>query len=295
MTNKISLIAGRSHPQLASRLAIRLNAKLLTAQITNFDDSETSVQVTNLTTNHTIIVQSICSPVNDHLMELLLLSDAAKRAGAQRITAIIPYLGYGRQDRRVFNHGPVPASLVARMLELAGINHLVTIDLHSPVLEGLFNIPVTHLSLVETFAQYITFDQDIVIVSPDLGGIDRARRLSILLNRPLAILAKHRQADHSCSMQEVIGRVEGKRCLIVDDIVDSAETVCQAATLLTAQGAREVTCFISHGVLSGSAITRLDDSLINQIYISDSIAQATLPTKFCVIGVDQLIADHFPY
>lgn len=293
MINNVSLISGQSNPGLAKRIAKEINAEIIETRIDNFSDGEIRVQVMGPIRNDVIIVQSTCPPVNDHLMELLLLADTAKRAGARNITAIVPYFGYSRQDRCTYKFGPISSSLVIRMIELSGINHLITIDLHSAQLEGMFGIPVSNLSPAELFLKEIESRDNIVVVSPDIGGISRARNFSSALGTDLAIINKLRLPDSKCVMNEVIGEVKNRKCIMVDDIIDSGDTVCRAADLLIERGASEVICFASHAVLSGTAISRITASGIKRVYISDSIVQSQLSDKFKIIQVDKLLSSGF--
>jgi ribose-phosphate pyrophosphokinase len=290
MISSVSLISGQSNPILAKRIAKKINAKVIETKIDNFSDGEIRVQVMGPIGNNVIIVQSTCPPVNDHLMELLLLADTAKRAGARNITAIVPYFGYSRQDRCTYKFGPISSSLVIKIIELSGINHLITLDLHSAQLEGMFSIPITNLNPVNVFLEEIKNMENIVVVSPDIGGISRARNFSSVLGVDLAIINKLRLPDNNCVMNEVIGEVKNKTCIMVDDIIDSGNTVCKAADLLIERGAGEVICLASHAVLSGSATSRISESKIKEVYISDSIIQSQLSDKFKIIQVDSLLS-----
>lgn len=286
----MKLISGQSNPLLAKRIANEINAEIIPTKIENFNDGELRVQVMEPMGDDIIIVQSTCPPVNDHLMELLLLADTAKRAGARNIIALVPYFGYSRQDRCTYKFGPLSASLVIKMIETSGINRLITLDLHSAQLEGSFNIPITNLDSASVFFHEIEKGNDTIVVSPDIGGIPRARNFSSLLGRNLAIINKSRTADNESIMSQVIGEIKNKRCIIIDDIIDSGETICKASELLMHNGAKEVICFISHAVLSGSAVSKINHSPIKHLYISDSIIQKQLPDKFKVIQVHKLFA-----
>lgn len=285
----MKIISGLSNPNLAARISNEINAELLTTTINNFNDGELKVQVDGNIGKDIIIVQSTSTPVNDHLMELLLLADTAKRAGAKNIIAIIPYFGYSRQDRCTHKNGPISASLVIRMIEAAGITHVITLDLHSTQLEGMFNIPITNLSTESLFFSVGENKQNTIIVSPDIGGTPRARNYSSLFGTDLAIVNKTRDINNNCSMSEVIGNVSNKHCIIVDDIVDGASTLCMATDLLLKQGAKSVEAIVTHAVLSDGAIEKIKDSEISKIYITDSIYHEKLPKKFITLPIHELI------
>ncbi|PCJ22161.1 MAG: phosphoribosylpyrophosphate synthetase [Rickettsiales bacterium] len=285
----MKIISGMSNPQLAARIAKEIGAELLDTKTDNFSDGELRVQVHGDMGNDVIIVQSTSTPVNNHLMELLLLADTTKRAGAQNITAIVPYFGYSRQDRCTYKHGPISASLVIKMIESAGVTKLITLDLHSSQLEGMFNIPIINLATESIFFSAIENRENSIVVSPDIGGIARARNYSSLFGVDLAIINKSRNPDNSCSMNGIIGDVSGKNCIIIDDIIDGASTLCLATELLLAAGALSVEAIITHAVLSGDAVSKVENSGIKQIYISDSICHNRLPPKFVTMPIHQLI------
>lgn len=290
----MQIISGLNSFTLASKLSKNLNMPLVETVTKHFSDGELKIQVKNKIDREVVIVQSTSAPVNDNFMELLLLADTAIRAGAQNITAIIPYLGYSRQDRCTYKYGPISASVVIKMIEAIGINRVITLDLHSAQLEGIFGIPIMNLSTERLFIEKIMrMGDDIqnsIIISPDIGGIARARRYSSLLKKDLAIINKTRD-DDVCSMSEVIGDVKGKRCIIVDDIVDSAGTLCMATDLLMQNGARSVNAIITHAVLSGAAVEKIKNSSLERIYVTDSIYHTNLADKFKVISASSLIAD----
>ena len=291
----MQIISGLSNPKLAKRISHEIGAELLDTKIDNFSDGELRVQVLGNIGKDVMIVQSTSAPVNNHLMELLLLADTAKRAGSQNIIAVIPYFGYSRQDRCTYKHGPISASLVIKMLESAGITKIITLDLHSSQLEGMFNVPVTNLSTESIFFPVLENKKNIIAVSPDIGGIPRARNYSSLLGVDLAIINKSRDMNNISSMSGIIGNVAGKDCIIVDDIVDSASTVCMATELLLENGATSVRAIITHAVLSGDAITKIENSSLKNIYISDSIYHEKLPDKFTVLPIYELIGKCFKH
>jgi ribose-phosphate pyrophosphokinase len=285
----MKIISGLSNPALASKIANEINADLLSTKIDNFSDGELRVQVDGIIGQDLIIVQSTSTPANDHLMELLLLADTAKRAGAKNIIAVIPYFGYSRQDRCTYKNGPISASVVIKMIESAGISHVITLDLHSAQLEGVFNIPITNLSTESIFFHIYENRKNTIIVSPDIGGISRARNYSSLFGTDLAIINKTRDQNNICSMSEVIGEVKGKHCIIVDDIIDGASTLCMAAELLIKKGAESVDAIITHAVLSRESHARVENSKVNKIYITDSIYQKKLSDKFITLPIHELI------
>ncbi|MCC8399579.1 MAG: ribose-phosphate diphosphokinase [Rickettsia endosymbiont of Platyusa sonomae] len=286
----MKILAGLSHKKLARHLAKELNCQYVETYITTFDDSETKVQILeDVQGCDVVIVQSISRPTNNHLMELLLLVDTVKRAGASKVTAVIPYLGYSRQDRRYDNFSPVPARLVANMLEIAGVDRIITVDLHSQQLEGFFKIAIQNLEPISLFAPIIKNYNNAIIVSPDIGGFVRIGAVNKLFNMNMAVINKSRDSKDQCQMSEIIGNVSGKHCLLIDDIVDSGETLCKGAKLLVAVGALSVDAFVTHPVLSGASKKNIENSDIMNIYITDTIETTDLPSKFHIISVTPII------
>ncbi|MDN3030364.1 MAG: ribose-phosphate diphosphokinase [Candidatus Tisiphia sp.] len=286
----MKILAGLSHKKLARHLAKELNCQYVETYITTFDDSETKVQILeDVQGCDVVIVQSTSRPTNNHLMELLLLVDTVKRAGASKVTAVIPYLGYSRQDRRYDNFSPVPARLVANMLEIAGVDRIITVDLHSQQLEGFFKIAIQNLEPISLFAPIIKNYNNAIIVSPDIGGFVRIGAVNKLFNMNMAVINKSRDSTDQCQMSEIIGNVSGKHCLLIDDIVDSGETLCKGAKLLMAVGALSVDAFVTHPVLSGASKKNIENSDIMNIYITDTIETNDLPSKFHIISVTPII------
>jgi ribose-phosphate pyrophosphokinase len=283
------VISGSSNKKLSAEIANFIGSGLLETRIENFSDGELKIQILDKIGPEVIIVQSTSHPANDHLMELLLLADAAKRAGAQEITAVMPYFGYSRQDRHTYKHGPISAGLVAKILEASGVTKIITLDLHSPQLEGIFNIPIINLDSSSLLLPHFKDRDNMMIISPDIGGIARARNFCGPLKLDLAIINKSRDKNNQCSMSEVIGDVNGKGCLIVDDILDSGTTICMAADLLLQKGATKVEAYITHPVLSKGALDKIEQSCLNQIYVSDSIFHRSLPAKFTLLPICELI------
>jgi len=277
------LITGNANKPLASAIARRMSmhrgssVKLIDARVERFNDAEIFVEVyDNVRGEDMFIIQSTSNPANDNLMELLIMSDALRRSSASRITAVIPYFGYARQDRRTKARTPITAKLVSNMMVEAGIERILTMDLHAAQIQGFFDIPVDNLYASPVFAldikaQFKENLSDVMIISPDVGGVARARELAKRINAPLAIVDKRREKPGEIAEMTVIGDVKGKKCIIVDDICDTAGTLCKAAEVLIEHGATEVHSYISHGVLSGPAIERITNSVMKSLVITDSI------------------------
>ena len=277
------LISGNANLPLANAIAKRmslhrgLNIGLVDARVERFNDQEVYVEVyENVRGEDMFIIQPTSNPANDNLMELLIMSDALRRSSASRITAVIPYFGYARQDRRSRARTPISAKLVANMLVEAGIERVLTMDLHAAQIQGFFDIPVDNLYASPVFAldimhQFKCAMDDVMIVSPDVGGVARARELAKRINAPLSIVDKRREKAGEIAEMTVIGNVQGKKCIIVDDICDTAGTLCKAAEVLLENGASEVHSYITHGVLSGPAVERIQNSVMKSLVITDSI------------------------
>ena len=277
------IISGNSNLSLAQSVAKRMtlyrgmNVNLVDARVERFNDGEIFVEVfENVRGEDMFILQSTSNPANDNLMELLIMADALRRSSASRVTAVMPYFGYARQDRRSKARTPITAKLVANMIAEAGIGRVLTMDLHAAQIQGFFDIPVDNLYASPIFAldimhQFKDCRDDIMIVSPDVGGVARARELAQRLNAPLAIVDKRREKPGEVAEMTVIGNVEGKKCIIVDDICDTAGTLCKAAGHLADQGAEEVHAYISHGVMSGPAVDRVTNSALKSLVFTDSI------------------------
>ena len=288
--NDPKLITGNANLPLAKAIARRMsfhrgkNVDLVDARVERFNDQEVFVEVyENVRGEDMFIIQPTSNPANDNLMELLIMSDALRRSSASRITAIIPYFGYARQDRRSKARTPISAKLVANMLVEAGIERILTMDLHAAQIQGFFDIPVDNLYASPIFAldiehQFKGQTEDIMFVSPDVGGVARARELAKRIGAPLSIVDKRREKAGEIAEMTVIGSVQGKKCIIVDDICDTAGTLCKAADLLIENGAREVHAYITHGVLSGPAVERVTKSAMKSLVVTDSI-EATNEVK----------------
>jgi ribose-phosphate pyrophosphokinase len=271
---RIKLFSGNANVELAKEICAFLCIPLGTADIRRFSDGEINVEIRdNVRGVDVFIVQSTCPPVNDNLMELLILMDALKRASAQRVTAVIPYYGYARQDRKVLPRAPITAKLVADMLTAAGVSRVLTVDLHAGQIQGFFNIPVDHLYAAPVMLEYIkaNYGNDIVIVSPDAGGVERARAFAKRLNSPMAIIDKRRVAPNVAQVMTIIGDVEGKTAILLDDMVDTAGTLVMSADALKKEGAKRIFALATHAVLSGPAIERLEKSVIEELVVTDTI------------------------
>jgi ribose-phosphate pyrophosphokinase len=283
------LISGNANKPLAQAIARRMSlyrgmsVGLVDARVERFNDSEIFVEVyENVRGEDMFIIQPTSNPANDNLMELLIMADALRRSSAARITAVIPYFGYARQDRRTKARTPISAKLVANMMVTAGIERVLTLDLHAAQIQGFFDIPVDNLYASPIFALDVQkqFDDlsDVLVISPDVGGVARARELAKRINAPLAIVDKRREKPGEVAEMTVIGDVTGKRCIIVDDMCDTAGTLCKAAEVIMDHGATEVHAYISHGVMSGPAVERVKNSVLKTLVLTDSI-QPTGPVS----------------
>ncbi|MCC8980768.1 ribose-phosphate pyrophosphokinase [Bradyrhizobium acaciae] len=275
----IKLVAGNSNPALAQEIAKGLGIELTKAVVRRFADMEIFVEIQeNVRGSDMFILQSTSYPANDNLMELLIITDALRRSSARRITAVIPYFGYARQDRRSGSRTPISAKLVANLIAHAGVDRVMTLDLHAGQIQGFFDIPTDNLFAAPLMVRDIREKFDlakVMVVSPDVGGVARARGLAKRINTPLAIVDKRRERPGESEVMNVIGDVAGYNCILVDDIVDSGGTLVNAAEALIAHGAKEVSAYITHGVLSGGAAARIASSRLKELVITNSI----LPTE----------------
>jgi len=294
----IKLVAGNSNPDLAKAIAERLNLPLTKASVRRFADNEIFVEILeNVRGSDVYVLQSTSYPANDHLMELLIITDALRRASARRITAVIPYFGYARQDRKVGSRAPISAKLVANLVTHAGADRVMTLDLHAGQIQGFFDIPTDNLFASPVMVRDIRekFDlANVMVVSPDVGGVVRARGLAKRINAPLAIVDKRRERPGESEVMNVIGEVAGHTCVLVDDIVDSGGTLVNAADALLKQGAKAVYAYISHGVLSGGAVERIGKSRLKELVITDSIqpTSAVLATpNIRILSIASLIGE----
>ena len=297
MPNGITLISGNANKALALEVAKKMKMPLTDTKIATFSDGEIAVQINeNIRGSDVFIIQPTCAPVNNNIMELLLMIDALKRASAGRITAVIPYYGYGRQDRKVQPRVPISSKLVADLLTAAGTGRVLAVDLHAGQIQGFFNIPVDHLYATPVQLDYLKKCKfkDLVVVSPDAGGVERARAFAKKLGASLAIVDKRREKANVCEVMNVIGDVEGRDTLLLDDMIDTAGTIVQAAAALKKEGSRKVYAVCTHGVLSGPAIDRLNNSVLEEVITTNTIPleeKAKLCKKLKVLSIASLLAE----
>ena len=298
---EIKVFTGNSNPELAKSICDQLFKELGECSCSHFADGECSISVHEpVRGTDVFIVQSTCKPVNDNLMELLVMIDAMRRASAGRITAVIPYFGYARQDRKAKSRDPISAKLVANMITAAGADRVLTMDLHAAQIQGFFDIPLDHLLGNPTFVDYYLakfpeteYDHDdFVVVSPDVGSVGRARAFAAKVHMGLAIVDKRRQKANVCEVMNVIGDVKGKTCILFDDMVDTAGSLCNAAKALTEQGAKEVYACATHGVLSGPAYDRIEESPIKEMVFLNTIPEVrnTASGKLKFLDVSHVFA-----
>jgi ribose-phosphate pyrophosphokinase len=291
------IFSGNSNPILSQKICEYINVPLGGEKVKRFSDGEIQIEIDeNVRSKDVFVIQSICSPVNDNLVELLLMLDALKRASANRITAVIPYYGYARQDKKVAPRVPISAKLVADILTVAGATRIITMDLHAGQIQGFFNIPVDNLFAAPVIIDYIRkkFNNDLVIVSPDAGGVERARAFAKRLKAGLAIIDKRRDAPNQAKAMAVIGNVTDKVVVILDDMVDTAGTLVEAAGAIMKNGAREIHASCSHPVLSGPAIQRIEDSELKTLVVTDTIPlkeNAIDCNKIKVLSISKLIGE----
>lgn len=298
MLKDIRLFTGTANRPLAQEVADTMGIPLGDATVTTFSDGETQVRINeNIRGSDVFVLQPTCTPVNDNLMELLLIIDALKRASAGRITAVIPYYGYARQDRKVQSRVPISAKMVADLITAVGTSRVLTVDLHAGQIQGFFNIPVDNLYATPILLEYVRkrFPSDqLVVVSPDAGGVERARAFAKRLDCAIAIIDKRREKANECEIMNVIGDVKGKNALLLDDMVDTAGTLTQAAGALVNQGATKVYATCTHAVLSGKAIERINNSAIEELIVSNTIPgdsrKAQCP-KLTILSIAPLIAE----
>jgi ribose-phosphate pyrophosphokinase len=296
MSKPLKIFSGNAHPQMAREIAGFLNLPLSEADVRKFSDGEIFVEIKeNVRGDDVYIVQPTCTPVNDHLMELVIMVDALRRASARRITAVVPYYGYARQDRKVAPRVPISAKVVAEMFMAVGVRRVLCMDLHAGQIQGFFNIPVDHLYAAPVLLGYIKDKfKDVVMVSPDAGGVERTRAFAKRLDAGLAIIDKRRDRPNECQAMNVIGEVKGKVAILLDDMVDTAGTLCNGAATLLEHGAKEVHACCSHPVLSGPAIERLNKSCIKSLVVTNSIPLSGDALKcdiIKVLSVSKLLAE----
>lgn len=299
LLNDMKIFSGNANRPLAEDICRHLQVNLSRAEVRKFSDGETYVEIgENVRGKDIFVVQPTCTPVNDNLMELILMADALRRASARRITAVVPYYGYARQDRKVAPRVPISAKAVAEMLMAVGVRRVLTMDLHSGQIQGFFNIPVDNLYaapvLLRDISSKFADERQVIMVSPDAGGVERTRAFAKRLNAGLAIIDKRRARANESEAMNVIGSVENKYAILLDDMVDTAGTLCAAAAMLIEAGAKEVYAYCSHAVLSGPAIDRIMDSVIKKLVVTNSIPlteRARQCDKIQVLSVSELLGD----
>jgi ribose-phosphate pyrophosphokinase len=294
----MKILSGTSNPRLSKEISRKLKLKLINTNIKRFADGEIYIEINeNIRGNSVFVIQSTSNPANDNIMELLLCIDALRRSSAKNITAVIPYFGYARQDRKVAPRTSISAKVVSNLITNAGANRIVTVDLHAGQIQGFFDIPVDNLFTTPLFARYIKKkfkNKNLVCVSPDVGGVQRTRGLATKIKADLAIIDKRRPAPGKSQVMNIIGEVKGKNCIIVDDIIDSGGTIVNAVEALKKAGAIDVYVFITHAVLSGEAAEKIKRSKIKKLIITDTIdntAKIKNNSKFEVISIAPLMAE----
>jgi ribose-phosphate pyrophosphokinase len=298
MPQGMKIFTGTAHKELAQEVAECLGIRLGEATVSRFSDGEIQVRLNeNVRGSDVFVIQPTCTPVNDNIMELLLIVDALKRASAGRITAVIPYYGYARQDRKVQPRVPISAKMVADLITAAGTTRVLTVDLHAGQIQGFFNIPVDNLYAAPVLLEYIRKKYDLknlVIVSPDAGGVERARAFAKRLKSSIAIIDKRRERANECEVMNVIGDVEGMAALILDDMADTAGTITQAAAALQEKGARKVCAACTHAVLSGAAVERINGSAIEEMIVTNTIpfdSKKEQCRKLTVLSIASLLGE----
>jgi len=294
----MKLLSGTGNLELSKKIAQKLKLKLVNSNIKRFADGEIYVEINeNIRGNSIFVIQSISTPANDNLMELLICIDALRRSSAKNITAVIPYFGYARQDRKVVPRTAISAKLVSNLITNAGAHRIVTVDLHAGQIQGFFDIPVDNLFSTPIFSKHIKkyiSNKNIICVAPDVGGVERARALGQKLNVGLAIVDKRRPAPGKSQVMNIIGNVKGKNCLLVDDIIDSGGTIVNAAKTLKEKGAKDVYVYVTHGVLSGNAVEQINNSKIKKLILTDTIDNSNKikkSSKIVVLSISNLMAE----
>ena len=294
----MKLLSGTGNLELSKKIAQNLKLKLVNSNIKRFADGEIYVEINeNIRGNSIFVIQSISTPANDNLMELLICIDALRRSSAKNITAVIPYFGYARQDRKVVPRTAISAKLVSNLITNAGAHRIVTVDLHAGQIQGFFDIPVDNLFSTPIFSKHIKkyiSNKNIICVAPDVGGVERARALGQKLNIGLAIVDKRRPAPGKSQVMNIIGNVKGKNCLLVDDIIDSGGTIVNAAKALKEKGAKDVYVYVTHGVLSGNAVEQINNSKIKKLILTDTIDNSNKikkSSKIVVLSISNLMAE----
>jgi len=299
--NKLKVLCGSSVDILSGDICKLLSLKYkeeikpIKTILDKFSDGEIRVELKeNLRGCDVYVIQSLSRPINDHIMELLLMLDTLKRCDVNSVTVVLPYLAYSRQDKKVKSRVPISARIIADVIQLGNVNRIVTVDLHSSQIQGFYNIPVDNLYGSMILMEYIDKSDDLMIISPDAGGMERAKHWATKLNCEMASCYKHRSNPNEIGEMRVIGDVKGKKCVIVDDMIDTGGTLCKAAEVLTTHGAKNVEIFATHGVLSGKAIHKINDSHISKVTITDTIPASGVvlgSSKFNIVSVDELLSE----
>jgi ribose-phosphate pyrophosphokinase len=294
----LGLFSGNANRELAEAIATGLGTRLGAARLSRFSDGEMFCQIEeNVRGVHSYVIQPTCSPVNDNLIELLIMVDALRRASAGSITAVLPYYGYARQDRKMAPRTPISSRLVADLLQTAGVSRVLCVDLHAAQIQGFFSVPFDHLFALPVFLEdylKVRFDQRAVFVSPDAGGVERARAYSKRLGASLAIIDKRRARANESEVMHLIGDVKDRECIILDDLIDTAGTLCNAARAVMDKGARRVVACATHGVFSGPAIQRIEESPLDEVVVTDSIPASKdgrRSTKIRYLSIARLLAE----
>lgn len=296
-TSKLIVFGGTASRHLSKEVCRLLNSEEGELEVQRFSDGETSIKIlNNVRGAECSVIQSTCTPVNDNLVELLLTIDALRRASADKVNVVMPYYGYARQDRKEQGRVALSAKLVANLIAIAGADRIICLDLHSAQIQGFFDIPVDHLLALPVMVDYLKkndMDRDIVVVSPDVGNVKRARNYAARLDAPLAIIDKRRPEPNVSEVMSIIGDIEGKRCFMFDDMIDTAGTLCNGAQALVDRGAASVLACASHAVLSGPAKKRIQDSVLEQVIVTDSILQTDGDTmsKIKIVSIAPLLAE----
>ena len=296
---RLKIFSGNSNPEFAKKVANEAGIELGHCEISRFADGEVQVEIQeNVRGAKVFVIQSCCNPVNQNYMELFVMLDALKRASAAAVTAVIPYYGYARQDRKVAPRAPISAKLVADLLTAAGSQRLVSLDLHAAQIQGFFNVPVDHLyaipTLARTWRESMGFGSEFVVVSPDAGGVERARAFAKRIEAPIAIIDKRRSGPNEAKAYHLVGDVSDKTAIVIDDLIDTGGTLCEAIGTLFNNGARNVHCVATHPVLSGPAVSRIQESRIEKMWVTDTIPlkpEAKECDKFEVISVAPVVAE----
>lgn len=298
--NDIKIMGGNANLKLAAEISNYLRVPLLDSKVGRFSDGEIQVMINELVRGSDVfIIQSTCPPVNENLMELLVMTDALKRSSCARVTAVMPYFGYARQDRKARARDPISAKLVANLLTTAGVDRILTMDLHAPQIQGFFDIPVDHLEGLIIFSDMIADimkghdKSDFILVAPDMGSVNRIRKMADLTDLQIAIIDKRREKANECEVMNIIGDIEGKTAIIIDDMIDTAGTITKAANTVVDMGAKRVLVYATHGILSANAVTKIKNSKIERMYLLDTvpIPKEKMIDKIEVVGVAKLFSE----